>query len=165
MTSVVQLWCYEAMWILCLHKENKNNDFILHFHLLRHLWMHIHEIHACGTATRLCRGTLVNMRPQVMQKRWKYGIFCFFCKKKIKNSLSFITIILVLFWPWMWSYHNDVFSTSLGLESASCQGCIWRDRKRSDLIFVQKMNKGLTSVEWHGSATDDRIEVFRDLIL
>ena len=49
---------------------------------------------------------------------------------------------------------NDVFTAFVGLESSSCVGCQWRDRKLSDFIkkifiCVLKMNESLTGLERH----------------
>lgn len=51
-------------------------------------------------------------------------------------------------------YFNDVFTTFLDLESASCIACQWRDRKLSGFIkdisiCAPKSNESLPGLERH----------------
>jgi len=67
-----------------------------------------------------------------------------------KHSTLFIKLRLN-HWSHM-DYFYDAFTTFLGLESGSCTGCQWRDRKLSDFIknifiCVPKMNESLTGLE------------------
>ncbi len=141
-----------------LRKENKNNDFIPHFHLYCFSahggtstdpdpawwrWTHVAPPHAC---VMYCTST----RETVETKMWnKIFIFVFFAQK-VFSWLHKITVDRLM-------SHGLLCRSSWYFSRPwSCKDpcCLWRVRELSDsnkniLICVPKMNGGLTGLEQH----------------